>query len=158
MRKKLYGKVFHTRGKPLRLYGKPFRTNGKPFHKVFSSSLLFSVRNHEFLELTNYKKYWYPLKGWRPERPQAGGEVQSTEPLLSTQPTTEPRSGWQSYLPVYPSYRRHSVTLRHTSGVPLRFTTCLCSVVLSGLAKPCMNEKKHHSFFITAIEWLHFLF
>ena len=50
MRKKLYGKAFHTRGKPLRLYGKPFRTNGKPFHKVFFPSLLFSVRNHEFLE------------------------------------------------------------------------------------------------------------
>jgi len=38
------------------------------------------------------------------------------------------------------SYLWHSVSLRYIAGVPLRFTTCLCSVVLSGLAKPWMNE------------------
>ena len=32
-------------------------------------------------------------------------------------------------------------TLHHIAGVSLRFTACLCSVVLSGLAKPYMDIK-----------------
>ena len=121
--------------------------------KFFPHRCCFQFETTNFSNLTNYKKYWYPLKGWRPERPQAGGEVQSTEPLLSTQPTTEPRSGWQSYLLVYPSYLRHSVysvtlsrgsaTLHHLPVVCCPFRTC-----------QSLHEcKTSPLFFFTSIEW-----
>ena len=48
---------------------------------------------------------------------------------------TSVRSNYRTDVNNNPSYLRHSVTLRRIARVPLRFTTCLCSIVPSGLAK-----------------------
>ena len=67
--------------------------------------------------------------------------MRSTEPLLSTHPTTEPRGGDGHIIKFFRRTSGTLFTFMHIAGVPLRFTTCLCSFVLSGLAKPYIDIK-----------------
>jgi hypothetical protein len=89
------------------------------------------VATEEFSDILSRKE-----KCRRHERTQAGGEVRSTEPLLSTHPTTEPRGGDGHIIKFFRRTSGTLFTFMHIAGVPLRFTTCLCSFVLSGLTKP----------------------
>ena len=57
--------------------------------------IILFIIHAEIAEIRRNKISFYccPLKSRRHERTQAGGEVRSTEPLLSTYPLTEPRKG-----------------------------------------------------------------
>ena len=81
--------------------------------------------------------------------------MQSTEPLLSTYPITKPRRGDRYIFQLFCRTFGTLFSLILIAGVPLRFTTCLCSVVLFRTCQALHGFKMWPAFFITAFEWFY---